>query len=191
MKHVYLAGPFFNETEVKNIEKAESVLEGRGFDLFSPMRHEVRTEPGTVDWARDIFEMDRTEIDRADLVVALDLDVPGALRVHSKCDLACGEGLNVSAVTGEGLDALKAEIAARLAARAASSDEPQAEASARRGELLGAAKEALARAAEGLPDLVLAANGARAAAESLGRLAGKVYADDLLDALFSRFCIGK
>lgn len=71
MKHVYLAGPFFNETEVKNIEKAESVLEERGFDLFSPMRHEVRTEPGTVDWARDIFEMDRTEIDRADLVVAL------------------------------------------------------------------------------------------------------------------------
>ena len=71
MKHVYLAGPFFNETEVKNIEKAESVLEGRGFDLFSPMRHEVRTDPGTVDWARDIFEMDRSEIDRADLVVAL------------------------------------------------------------------------------------------------------------------------
>ncbi|MBR0067088.1 MAG: tRNA uridine-5-carboxymethylaminomethyl(34) synthesis GTPase MnmE, partial [Kiritimatiellae bacterium] len=62
---------------------------------------------------------------------------------------------------------------------------------ARRGELLGAAREALARAAEGLPDLVLAANGARAAAESLGRLAGKVYADDLLDSLFSRFCIGK
>ena len=128
---------------------------------------------------------------RADLVLALDMDVPGALRVHSKCDLARGDGLNVSAVTGEGLDSLKAEIAARLAARAASGDEPQAEASARRGELLAAAREALARAADGMPDLVLAANGARAAAESLGRLAGKVYADDLLDALFSRFCIGK
>ncbi len=137
--------------------------------------------------------VDRAEelIARADLVVALDLDVPGALRVHSKCDLACGEGLNVSAVTGEGLDALREAIASRLAAHAASGDEPQAEASARRGELLGAAREALARAAEGLPDLVLAANGARAAAESLGCLAGKVYADDLLDSLFSRFCIGK
>ncbi|MBR0067314.1 MAG: tRNA uridine-5-carboxymethylaminomethyl(34) synthesis GTPase MnmE, partial [Kiritimatiellae bacterium] len=57
--------------------------------------------------------VDRAEelIARADLVVALDLDVPGALRVHSKCDLARGEGLNVSAVTGEGLDALKVEIA--------------------------------------------------------------------------------
>ena len=59
------------------------------------------------------------------------------------------------------------------------------------GAGLGAAQEALARASEGLEDLVVAANGARAAAESLGRLAGKVYADDLLDALFSRFCIGK
>ena len=137
--------------------------------------------------------VDRAEelIARADLVVALDLDVPGALRIHSKCDLARGEGLNVSAVTGEGLDALKEAIAARLAARAETVDEPSADASARRGELLGAAQAALARAAEGVPDLVLAANGARAAAESLGRLAGKVYADDLLDTLFSRFCVGK
>ena len=93
--------------------------------------------------------------------------------------------------SGEGLDALREAIASRLAAHAASGDEPQAEASARRGELLGAAREALMRAVEGLPDLVLAANGTRAAAESLGRLAGKVYADDLLDSLFSRFCIGK
>ena len=94
-------------------------------------------------------------------------------------------------MTGEGLDALKEAIAARLAARAETVDEPSADASARRGELLGAAQAALARAAEGVPDLVLAANGARAAAESLGRLAGKVYADDLLDMLFSRFCVGK
>ena len=144
--------------------------------------------------------VDRAEelISRADLVVALDLDVPGALRVHSKCDLGRGEGLNVSAVTGEGLDALKEAIAARLAARAAVADEPSADAAARRGELLGAAQEALSLVAPGAAalvaadmDLVLAANGARAAAESLGRLAGKVYADDLLDALFSRFCIGK
>ena len=137
--------------------------------------------------------VDRAEelIARADLVVALDLDVPRALRVHSKCDLVRGDGLNVSAVTGEGLDALKAAIAARLAARAAVADEPSATSAARRGELLGVARAALSRAAEGLPDLVLAANGARAAAESLGRLAGKVYADDLLVALFSRFCLGK
>ena len=63
---------------------------------------------------------------RADIVVALDIDVPGALRVHSKCDLSRGEGLNVSAKTGEGLDALKSAIAARLAARAEDADEEPA-----------------------------------------------------------------
>lgn len=130
-------------------------------------------------------------VSRADLVVALDMDVPGSLRVHSKCDLGRGEGLNVSAKTGEGLDGLKSAIAARLSERAASGDEPSADAAARRGELLGSALDALERARGSLPDLVLAANGTRSAAESLGRLAGKVYADDLLDALFSRFCIGK
>ena len=71
MKRVYLAGPFFNETEVKNIERAEQILEARGFELFSPMRHEVRTDLGSVQWARDIFEMDRSEIDKADVVVML------------------------------------------------------------------------------------------------------------------------
>lgn len=39
--------------------------------------------------------------------------------------------------------------------------------------------------------LVLAANHLRYAAEALGRITGKVYSDDLLDALFSNFCVGK
>ena len=128
---------------------------------------------------------------RADIVVALDIDVPRALRVHSKCDLSRGEGLNVSAKTGEGLDALKAAIAARLAVRAADADEAPAGVAARRGECFTAAKAALSRARESLPDIVLAANGVRAAAESLGLLTGKVYSEDLLDSLFSRYCVGK
>ena len=128
---------------------------------------------------------------RADIVVALDIDVPGALRVHSKCDLSRGEGLNVSAKTGEGLDALKAAIAARLAARAADADEAPAGVAARRVECFTAAKAALSRARESLPDIVLAANCIREVAESLGLLTGKVYSEDLLDSLFSRFCVGK
>ena len=55
MKHVYLAGPFFSETEVKNIEKAESVLEGRGFDLFSPMRHEGDYEAKMLEFCNNYY----------------------------------------------------------------------------------------------------------------------------------------
>jgi tRNA modification GTPase len=40
-------------------------------------------------------------------------------------------------------------------------------------------------------DLVIAANELRVAAEALGRIVGRVYSDDLLDAIFSRFCVGK
>ena len=71
VNYVYLAGPFFDDTEIANIEYAESVLESRGIEFFSPMRHEVDSEPGTTEWAYDIFEMDKEEISKADCVVAL------------------------------------------------------------------------------------------------------------------------
>ena len=70
--NIYLAGPFFNETEIKNIEYAEQVLKQKGFSYFSPMRHEERSEePGTPAWARKLFEMDKAEIEKSDIVVAL------------------------------------------------------------------------------------------------------------------------
>ena len=40
-------------------------------------------------------------------------------------------------------------------------------------------------------DLVLAGNAVRSAAELLGEAIGATYSDDLLDRLFSRFCVGK
>ena len=129
---------------------------------------------------------------RADVVLALDCDRPGAIRLHAKCDLGPGEGLPVSSVTGEGLPALRTAIAARLERLAAKGDEDEAggaDVTTRQVEQLQIADRALARA--DARDLVLAANELRAAAEALGRILGKVYSADLLDAVFSRFCVGK
>lgn len=121
------------------------------------------------------------------------------LRVWSKCDQvpagpATQGGVRVSAVTGEGLPELRAAIAARLAERAAkSAEETGADVTTRQKECLLVAQAALARADDALGDAdwVVAANEVRGAAEALGRMLGKVYSDDLLDALFSRFCVGK
>ena len=127
----------------------------------------------------------------------VDGDSPREIRVRSKCDLApvVRDGaLRVSARTGEGLDALRAAVAARLARLAARNDEEAgADVTTRQTECLQDAQAALARAGAALerPDLVVAANELRVAAESIGRVLGKVYSDDLLDALFSRFCVGK
>jgi tRNA modification GTPase len=128
-------------------------------------------------------------ITSADVVLALDCEVPGALRLHAKCDLSRGEGLNVSSRTGEGLEALKAALAARLSELAAVAADGSATASERERSLLCRACSLLTSAAE--DDLVLLANAVRAAADVLGNLVGAVYSDDLLEALFSRFCVGK
>ena len=60
----------------------------------------------------------------------------------------------------------------------------------RQKELLLKAASALADA-EGAVDWAVAANGVRTAAEHIGRIVGKTYSDDLLDVIFSRFCVGK
>ena len=69
---IYIAGPFFNEAEIENIEYAERILTEKGIEFFSPMRHEERTEePGTPAWARKLFEMDRKAIHAADALLVM------------------------------------------------------------------------------------------------------------------------
>ena len=111
-------------------------------------------------------------------------NVPQIL-VSSKCDLARGPYLNVSVKTGEGLDALKRELAAAVEKLAAT--RPEAAGDPR----LSAMVEALRLLGEETADLVLLGNALHAAAERLGAALGAVYSSDLLDALFSRFCVGK
>ena len=128
-------------------------------------------------------------ISNADIVLALDCEIPGAIRLHSKCDLGSGKGINVSSVTGEGLENLKAALAERLAELAQGACDASATASERERSLLAEARAALDYAAG--DDLVLMANAVRTAADALGRLTGATYSDDLLETLFSRFCVGK
>ena len=114
--------------------------------------------------------------------------------IHAKCDLEKGEGLNVSAKTGEGLDELRRAIVAKLEEKVASSDDgdvPEGDAVAYHEALalLDGGRETEDERRE--VDLVLLANAVRAAAERLGEAIGATYSSDLLDNLFSRFCVGK
>ena len=128
-------------------------------------------------------------IKSADLVIGLDLELEHDsgleldlyLKVHSKCDLSRGEGLNVSAVTGEGLEELKAELIRRFG-------EIEIKDPSQGGidRLIETSK-----ILEESGDIVLMANAVRSAAERLGSIVGATYSTDLLDRLFSRFCVGK
>ncbi len=69
---IYLASPFFNDEELKNVKQAEEILLSRGFDLFSPRLNEVRDKSiGSPKWSKETFLKDRRFIDWADIVVML------------------------------------------------------------------------------------------------------------------------
>ena len=107
--------------------------------------------------------------------------------IHPKCDLGRGEGLNVSAKTGEGLDELKRAIVAKLEEKVASSDSGDTP----EGDVVAYQEALAALDSASESDLVLMANAVRSAAERLGEAIGATYSSDMLDNLFSRFCVGK
>ena len=94
----------------------------------------------------------------------------------------------LSATTGEGVAALKSALVE--AARAALPKPGEAALNARQHARLAEAAEAL-NAAQTLKDPLLIAEELRRARLAFDRLIGRATTEDMLDALFGRFCIGK
>jgi tRNA modification GTPase len=119
---------------------------------------------------------------------------PDTLLVANKADLAPppdgrpAGALAVSALTGEGIAALVAVLATRIAATYDTAAPLLTR--ARHREALEIAAEALQRSrAADLPEL--RAEDLRLAWRSLGRITGRVDVEDLLDVIFADFCLGK
>lgn len=104
------------------------------------------------------------------------------------------EHVLVSAVTGAGLDRLKSQAARLLGDNGAGESHIVGSSAARCRDSLQQAIAALTRAAElahsGGGEEFLATD-VREALEELGRITGALYTDDILDRIFSKFCIGK
>ncbi|OYQ31110.1 tRNA uridine-5-carboxymethylaminomethyl(34) synthesis GTPase MnmE [Sandarakinorhabdus cyanobacteriorum] len=135
----------------------------------------------------------------ADLVISVaSAEAPqwtgdGALRLLNKCDLAAPDVppdvLAVSATTGAGLPALR-DWLSHWAHNLIRPGEPALLSHARHRAAFADAESALGDAAMA-SEPVLRAEALRAAAHAFGRIAGRVGVDDVLDRIFSRFCVGK
>jgi len=115
------------------------------------------------------------------------------IAVHSKADQADRanapeQSLAVSAVTRVGINALIARIGELSKTFIPGED---ALALNRRQAAALAEVERDLRAASETPDVVLAADHFRSARNALDRLTGRAGVEDMLDALFGRFCLGK
>lgn len=122
----------------------------------------------------------------------LNLVDDNAIIVINKSDLGSGlqiAGVQISTLTGSGIDKLLAEIKTRLDHIAAPRETPSLT-RARHREALERALDALTRSQQApLPEL--AAEDMRLAIRYLGSITGRVDVEDLLDMIFRDFCIGK
>lgn len=118
---------------------------------------------------------------------------PHHVLAHSKCDLpgreAAPEGsIAISSLNGEGLTQLLEQIGS--IARSLLPGEGSIALNRRQSRHVSEAATALSNAATSL-DVVMLAEDLRFARSAFDRLTGKAGVEDVLDALFSRFCLGK
>lgn len=186
----------------------EATVEVHGLKLTFVDTAGVRPAPGRVEALG--VERTRHAVASADLAVLVippeglsEEDANGLglapkeklLRVNGKCDRrAHGEStswLRVSGLTGEGVEALRNEIREALFGAGAPAavvltSERHVQAFVRAREFLGQSEAALGEGA-----LEVAAGELGLALEALSEVTGENARDELLQAVFSRFCLGK
>ena len=139
-------------------------------------------------------------MDDADLVVYVlapgevepEEKMENAIYIHSKSDIAPGEGITFSSITGEGLDKVVDAITTFLSRDKRSvSDVPVIESERQErklGETIDALKDA-EKARDCSVDII--ALYFQSALSALSELTGETTSDDILEVLFSSFCLGK
>jgi tRNA modification GTPase len=116
----------------------------------------------------------------------------GQLVIANKADLGQpgpDGALRISAKTGLGMDELRARLAAIARQMTESNGPPPLTRARHRAALLAAATHLDAAEMAVLPEL--RGEDLRLAMRALGRITGHVGVEDILDTVFSRFCIGK
>lgn len=149
------------------------------------------------DTAGDVSRETLAGLDRSGLAEVR----PGDLKVLNKADLmgsgapeaGSGDTFVVSAKTGAGFDAFERRLA-QIVREQLDADEPPLVTRARHRELVEEALAAVERGLEGARIGIgaeLVSEDLRLAARALGRITGSIDAEDLLDRIFSQFCVGK
>lgn len=132
-----------------------------------------------------------TQMDRPDARMWL----CDAVTAPFEFDTTVSDVPEVSAITGEGLDKLSEFLRRHLATSRRTSRQWLGMTAARCRESLEAVAQGLLHAEESagiesVGDELIAVD-VREALDHLGRILGVIYTDDILDRVFSKFCIGK
>ena len=159
-------------------------------------RHEQWQQADLILWCSDLSD---DAVPNEQLIAAMRNEQRPVVCVGTKADRvsACpdvGVGATVSALDGRGLDELCAQLSKLLSAESQGRRQWIGMTAARCQNSLLAARDALDQMFEaaglGLSDDLVIIE-LREVLEHLGHIVGAVYTDDVLDRVFSKFCIGK
>jgi len=177
--------------EQKGVERSRAALEGADLvlavvDGAAPLTEEdhalILSAARKEHWILIFSKKDLTDGTLPDIPLPLSADIyhPAAV-------------LQLSSVTGEGLEALEEAVSALFPAGEAAqtgsllTDQRQEEAARRSAAAISRAMEALASGMT--PDAVL--TDAELALDALGELTGRTAREEIVSRIFSRFCVGK
>jgi tRNA modification GTPase len=135
----------------------------------------------------------RAAVEAADIILwlgeAAQLPRADAIQLAAQCDRqVAGEGVPISALTGEGMEQLIALLLDRASKLLPSTGNYALHERQRKGVRL---LRDHVQAAAGSADLLIIAEELRQAREVIDRLTGRASTEDMLDKLFGGFCIGK
>jgi len=197
---IEVAGVRVTLSDTAGMREARDPIEALGVERTREALAEASVVVWVVDGSSALGEADRNlagELNGARVIVALNKrDLASAV---DEADVArmlngnAGRVVALSATRGEGLAALREALAEALGADR-SEGGALAVSNARHVEALERAREALARASaaagDGEPGEIVALE-LRDALFAIGEVTGREVGEDLLDRIFSRFCIGK
>ena len=200
--------------DTAGIRDTEEIVEREGVQRARAAAQTADLVLVVIDRSRPLRDQDRTYIDAAGarrLIVINKVDLPAAWSIDDLTSIdgdgtgagdggsggdgssAIGPSIDISVRTGSGMDALRETIATTLVGDERLRDTVGVS-NVRHIELLERVSEAVERArggaTAGAPEEFVLAD-IREAIEALEEITGKRSSEDVLQAIFSRFCIGK
>lgn len=172
-----------DEIEIEGIRRSRAALERAELILHVLDAAEPLT-PADENYLREFAGKKR-------ILVRNKRDLPGRLALPAN---ATAPAVDVSCLTGQGLEALKDTIKECVWSGEIKAEMLQVMINSRHQDALRRGREAAVEARRALREeagLEIVALALRIAANAVGEIVGKTATEDLLDSIFSQFCIGK
>jgi tRNA modification GTPase len=179
----------------ESLAKAELIL--HVFDASEPFTDADRKYLVEFEGKKTILVVNKADLPRSLVLPEMVAGTPAPALSSSERERKKVLGLptiEVSCLTGVGMESLKDAIKQRMWSGEIKAEMLQVMINSRHQEALQRGREAAVRSAEALRadlTLELVAMDLRIAVNAVGEIVGKTSTEDLLDSIFSQFCIGK